>query len=101
MPNAVGPVLRMSDTIPAVLQAIEDDNPGAEIETIDRGAYVRIQSPVRMRVTRDSIEQHLGRAFEMRELESLMSAFAGRIETGTDEIVWYLAKATNVAADTD
>jgi toluene monooxygenase system protein D len=86
--NAVGPVLRMSDDIEAIIAAIEDDNPGTEIEVIDRGAYVRIQAEQRMKVTRASIERHIGRTFEMRQLEPMMSAFAGRIETTSEAIVW-------------
>ena len=88
MKNAVGPVLRMSDDIDAIIAAIEDDNPGTEIEVIDRGAYVRIQAEHRMKVTRASIERHIGRTFEMRQLEPMMSAFAGRIETTSDAILW-------------
>ncbi len=88
MKNAVGPVLRMSDDIEAIIAAIEDDNPGTEIEVIDRGAYVRIQAEQRMKVTRASIERHIGRTFEMRQLEPMMSAFAGRIETTSDAILW-------------
>lgn len=88
MKNAVGPVLRMSDDIDAIIAAIEDDNPGTEIEVIDRGAYVRIQAEQRMKVTRASIERHIGRTFEMRQLEPMMSAFAGRIETTSDAILW-------------
>jgi toluene monooxygenase system protein D len=41
-----------------------------------------------MKVTRASIERHIGRAFEMRQLEPMMSAFAGRIETTSDAILW-------------
>ena len=88
MKNAVGPVLRMSEDIEAIIAAIEDDNPGTEIEVIDRGAYVRIQAEQRMKVTRASIERHIGRTFEMRQLEPIMSAFAGRIETTSDAILW-------------
>ena len=88
MKNAVGPVLRMSDDVDAIIAAIEEDNPGTEIEVIDRGAYVRIQSEQRMKVTRVSIEKYLGRAFEMRQLEPMMSAFAGRIDTTSDAITW-------------
>ena len=88
MKNAVGPVLRMSDDIDAIIAAIEDDNPGTEIEVIDRGAYVRIQAEHRMKVTRASIERHIGRTFEMRQLEPMMSAFAGRIETTSDAFLW-------------
>jgi len=86
--NAVGPVLRMSDDIDAIIAAIEDDNPGTEIEVIDRGAYVRIQAEHRMKLTRASIERHIGRSFELRQLEPMMSAFAGRIETTSDAILW-------------
>lgn len=99
MQDAVGPVLRMSDAIPAVVRAIEDDNPGTQMETIDRGAYMRIQAPIRLRVTRDSIERNLGRAFEMRELEAMMAAFAGRIDTSTDEIVWFLTRETQAPTE--
>ncbi len=52
MKNAVGPVLRMSEDIEAILAAIQDDNPGTAIEVIDRGAYVRIQAEQHMKVTR-------------------------------------------------
>ncbi len=88
MKNAVGPVLRMSDDIEAIIAAIEEDNPGAQIEVIDRGAYVRIQAERRLKVTRASIEKHIGRPFEMRQLEPMMSAFAGRIDTTSDAVVW-------------
>ena len=88
MKNAVGPVLRMSEDVEAVIAAIEEDNPGTTIEVIDRGAYVRIQGQQRLKVTRASIEKHLGRPFEMRQLEPMMSAFAGRIDTTSDTILW-------------
>ncbi len=88
MKNAVGPVLRMSEEIEAILAAIEDDNPGTAIEVIDRGAYVRIQAEQQLKVTRASIERHIGRPFEMRQLEPLMSAFAGRIETTSEAFLW-------------
>jgi toluene monooxygenase system protein D len=78
----------MSDDIDAIIAAIEEDNPGTEIEVIDRGAYVRIQAEQRLKVTRASIERHIGRTFEMRQLEPMMSAFAGRIETTSDAFLW-------------
>jgi toluene monooxygenase system protein D len=86
--NAVGPVLRMSEDIEAILAAIEDDNPGTAIEVTDRGAYVRIQAERHMKVTRASIERHIGRPFEMRQLEPMMSAFSGRIETTSEAVLW-------------
>ena len=96
MDKAVGPILRMSDDVDAIVAAIEDDNPGKEIEVVDRGAYTRISGAGELRVTRESIERHIGRTFEMRQLEGLMSAFAGRIDMTSEEAVWRLkGKATS------
>ncbi|MFZ0215681.1 MAG: MmoB/DmpM family protein, partial [Candidatus Dormiibacterota bacterium] len=81
MNDGVGPVFRMGAEIDAMVAAIQEDNPGHEIEITDRGAYVRVQGKDRLRLTRESIERNLGRPFQMRELESLLSAFSGRIST--------------------
>jgi toluene monooxygenase system protein D len=88
MSELVGPVLRMSDDIDGIVAAIREDNPDKEITVTDRGAYVRIEAPGHLRVTRESVARHLGRDFELRRLETLMSAFAGRINNRTDEITW-------------
>ncbi len=84
----VGPVLRMGDDIAPILSAIEDDNPDAQLEVVDQGAYVRIETVGRLVVTRASIERRLGRPFEMRQLEANMAAFSGRIQTGSEQIIW-------------
>jgi toluene monooxygenase system protein D len=91
--DAVGPVLRMCDEVESVIRAIQDDNP-PDLEIVDRGAYVRVQRRGFLRVTRGSLERHLGAGFHMSRLESIMSAFAGRIRTSSDEIVWYLQSAS-------
>jgi toluene monooxygenase system protein D len=90
MKNPVGPVLRMSDDVDAIVAAIADDNPGQEITVLDRGAYTRVSGEGELRLTRESIERNLGRPFEMRQLEGLMSAFAGRIEMTSQEVRWRL-----------
>lgn len=90
MSRSVGPILRMSDAVDAVVAAIVDDNPGRDVAVVDRGAYTRVSGQGELRVTRESIERHLGREFAMRQLEGLMSAFAGRIEITSDEARWWL-----------
>ena len=91
MDNAVGPVLRMAgDDVDLVVRAIEDDNPGHLIEVIDSGAYVRIQASGFLRVSEVSLKRHLGSGYELRQLEAIMAAFAGRIKTTSDEITWQL-----------
>jgi toluene monooxygenase system protein D len=90
MTKPVGPVLRMSDDVDAIVAAIVDDNPGQQVTVVDLGAYTRVSGDGELRVTRESIERHLGREFKMRQLEGLMSAFAGRIDTTSDEVRWRL-----------
>jgi toluene monooxygenase system protein D len=80
----------MSDDADAIIAAIVDDNPGQEVTVVERGAYTRVTGDGELRVTRESIERHLGRRFEMRQLEGLMSAFAGRIDMTSQEARWLL-----------
>jgi toluene monooxygenase system protein D len=86
----------MSDEVENVIDAIRDDNPDREIEVIDRGAYVRIQADDYLLVTEESLQRHLGTDFRIRSLEAMLTAFAGRIETRSDRIEWYLAAKPHV-----
>ena len=91
----VGPVIRSMDQeiIEALLIAIADDNPDAELFYEDHGGYVRIHTPWRCRVTRKSMEAALGRSFRLPELEPALSAFAGRMRSVGDEALeWYLER---------
>jgi toluene monooxygenase system protein D len=98
MDNPVGPILRMSDEVENVIDAIRDDNPDREVEVIDRGAYVRIQADDYLLVTEESLQRHLGTDFRIRSLEAMLTAFAGRIETRSDRIEWHLAARPHVPA---
>jgi toluene monooxygenase system protein D len=95
--NSVGPVLRMSDDLDAIVAAIVEDNPGKQVSVVDRGAYTRVSAEGELRVTRASIERNLGREFQMRQLEGLMSAFAGRIDMTSEEVWWRLKSAAPAA----
>jgi toluene monooxygenase system protein D len=91
----VGPVLRGmdGDIIDALLVAIAQDNPDAEMLYEDRGGYVRIHTSRRCRVTRKSLEAALGRPFRLGDLEPSLSAFAGRMRYQGDEALeWYLER---------
>ena len=96
MDNPVGPILRMSDEVESVVEAIRDDNPDREIEVIDRGAYVRVQADGYLLVTEESLQRYLGPDFRIRSLEVMLTAFAGRILTASDRIEWHLAGSPNV-----
>jgi len=94
-PKFVGPVLRgmNQDIIEALLTAIEADNPEAELLYEDHGAYVRIHTPWRCRLTRKSLEAAFGRSFRLAELEPSLSGFAGRMRLlGDEALEWYLER---------
>src|ERR1700728_5166211 len=88
MKSPVGPVLRMGDEVEQIIAAIEDDNPGTEIEVIDRGAYVRVQGEDEITVTLDTLRRYLGADFEIRSFGGIMSAFSGRVINTSDAITW-------------
>ncbi len=88
MKNPVGPVLRMGDEVEPIIAAIEDDNPGTDIEVIDRGAYVRVQGEGQITVTQQTLRRYLGADYEIRSFGGIMSAFSGRAITTSDAITW-------------
>ena len=90
----VGPVIRGADAdlADAVIEAIEADNPGADVQVEDAGGYIRISVPQRCRLSRASLENALGYSFELSRLELSLSAFAGRMKATDDEVLWYLER---------
>jgi toluene monooxygenase system protein D len=88
--NRVGPILRSGDVANAAVEAVEIDNPGKEMLIEDRAAYIRIQCDDECILTRESMEEMLGRPFEMRELEVNLSSFAGQIDTSPDRVRFFL-----------
>jgi hypothetical protein len=86
----VGPVLQKGVMTDAIVAAIRELNAGARI--VDRGAYLRVLSPGRCRVTREAIERRAGESFRLpADLELVMSSFKGKLEVSEDEAVWQLS----------
>jgi len=90
--NRVGPVMRAGDVAQAVVEAAEMDNPGKEIQVEDKLAYLRISTDDEMIITKESMEECLGRSFEMRDLEINLSSFAGLIDADSDRFRFYFDK---------
>ncbi|AEA28168.1 MmoB/DmpM family protein [Pseudonocardia benzenivorans] len=91
----VGPVLRGLDDriVDAVIEAVQADNPNAEVEVDDRGGYVRVTCDRECRLTRASLEDALDEEFTLAQLEPALSGFAGRMRyVSDDEIVWFLER---------
>ncbi len=90
--NRVGPVIRAGDVAKAAHEAIEIDNPGKEVFVDDRGAYVRVECDQECVLTRETMEEVLGRSFEIRELEINLTSFSGQIDVSQDRVRFYLTK---------
>ncbi|WAJ42604.1 MmoB/DmpM family protein [Mycobacterium sp. Aquia_216] len=94
-PKLVGPIVRGfdPDIVAALTEAIEVDNPGAEIVIEDHAGYVRIHAPSFLKVTRGSLESAAGQPIPLASLEPAIAGFAGRMRyVGDDELQWYLER---------
>lgn len=90
--NKVGPVVRAGEIAVAVCEAVVVDNPGKDIQIEDKMAYVRIQADDELILRRETLEEMIGRDFEMRELEINLASFAGKIEFKSDYVRFYFIK---------
>jgi toluene monooxygenase system protein D len=90
----VGPVVRGLDPMlaEAVITAIEVDNPESDVLVEDEGGYIRITTPQFCRLTRASLEDAMGRKFQLYQLEPQLAGFAGRMKLSDDEVVWFLER---------
>ena len=88
--KSVGPVMQSGDVAKAVVDAIQEDNPGREFDVHDRGTYIRIDVENECLIRRKTVEEMIGRPFKMFELEAHMSAFNGQIETDSEFVRFFL-----------
>ncbi len=86
----VGPIFRASEISGDLVEAIQIDNEGRDVEILDEGGYIRVRVLGECTLTKQTVESVLGRMFRMPgELEVYLSSFTGRIQTGTDAVRWY------------
>ena len=88
--DGVGPVLESSELGLAVVAAIRSLNVAVQVQ--DRGAYLRVLAPLRCLVTRQAIEQQLGRPVRLpADLELAMPSFKGRLQVDAERAIWEAA----------
>jgi len=91
--NRVGPIMRAGDVAQATVEAAEMDNPGKKITVDDQVAYLRISTDGELILTRESMEECLGRPFKMQEIEINLSSFAGQIDADSNRIRFCLEQS--------
>lgn len=74
------------DTQP-IIEAIAHDNPHATVN--EYPAMVRIDAPGRLVVSRASIEERIGRDFDLRELQLNTISLGGTVDETEDEFILY------------
>jgi phenol hydroxylase P2 protein len=69
----------------AIVDAIVGDNPSAIVN--EQPAMVRIDVPGRMVIRRASIEEQMGRPFDLQEMHVNLITLSGHIDETDDEFV--------------
>lgn len=75
--------LQAVDEARPIIEAIEEDNPNAEVDY--QPAMVRISADNQLTVNRESVEEILGREWEPSEIQLLLVTFGGNLESDEDQ----------------
>ncbi len=72
-----------NDESRCIVEAIIDDNPGAVID--DQPSMVKIDVPNRLVIKRETVEEKMGRPFDLQELQLHLITISGHLEETDDE----------------
>jgi len=82
----VGVDLQDSEESRALVEAIEQDNPDANLRRM--AGLVKIQAPGQLVIKRETVEQRMGREWETHEFQVSIVSYSGNIaEWDDDQIV--------------
>ena len=87
--NRVGPIFRTGELADAAIDAMEEDNPDKEFIIKDQKAYIRVETDHECVIRRKTMEDILGRSFDMQELEVVLASFSGQIEAEQEYMRFY------------
>ncbi len=73
----------------AIVNAILADNPGAIVD--DQPAMVKIDVPGRLVVRKSTIEEEIGRDFDLQEMQIHLITMSGNVDETDDEfsLAWH------------
>jgi phenol hydroxylase P2 protein len=68
-----------------IIEAIREDNPEAKVN--EYPAMVKIDCPGKLTIRRETIENHVGRSFDLREIQINLISLSGELDETEDEFV--------------
>jgi phenol hydroxylase P2 protein len=74
-----------NDNARYIVEAIAQDNPHAEIQ--HQPAMIRVQAPNRLEIHRATVEEKLGRAWDVQEMLIDVITLGGNVEEEDDSFV--------------
>jgi phenol hydroxylase P2 protein len=72
-----------NETSRGIVEAIEDDNPNAVVSEMP--ALVKVDVPDSMTIRRSTIEEKLGRRFDLQEMQVHLITLSGHVDESDDE----------------
>lgn len=75
--------LQTNEASRGIVDAIVDDNPGATVN--EQPAMVRVDVPEALTIHRSTVEDKLGRSFDLQELHVHLITLSGHIDETDDE----------------
>ena len=81
--NTVYIALQNNEDARGIIEAIEQDNPNASIEHFP--AMVKINAPGRLVVNRETVEELIGRDWEIGELQLSLISISGNVDETDDQ----------------
>ncbi|HQQ68805.1 MAG TPA: MmoB/DmpM family protein [Alicycliphilus sp.] len=75
--------LQANEETRPVIDAIQVDNPHAQVE--HQPAMVRITAPQHLIVRRETIEEQIGRSYDLQELQINLITLSGNVDEDEDQ----------------
>ena len=79
--------LQTNEETRPIIEAILQDNPGAVVD--EQPAMVKINADGRLVVRRETIEEIIGRDYDLQELQVNMITMSGNLDQTDDEITLF------------
>jgi phenol hydroxylase P2 protein len=78
MARNVSITLQNNDDARGIIEAVKADNPNAEISEFP--SMVKIDSPGRLVINKDTVEDQIGREWDVQELQLSLISLAGEVD---------------------